>query len=221
MATIYTAQSGKPIHFHHGLPIQGQPSLDRTDVSVRPKMIARSFSSFFWGLVHSGVPPTSSTRGPSLGAPEGLYIQNPDMMVFLTTSPSWFDDWLVSRNEEIGHSHGLMIDDYDGSLIVHEVRGPEAIYGEVFFRPSFLARLSGISYASIQGIITVMYQPTRERAPRHIRLFDLNLERVLMRGFFLRKLCYAGNATLLLVVEGRSRSRSRSRDIEVADPYLT
>ncbi len=194
--------------------------MNRTDVSVRPKMIARAFTSFFWGLVHSGVPPTSSTRGPVLGAIEGLYIQNDDFMVFLTTNTGWFDDWLVSRNEEIGHSHGVMIDDFEGSVIVHEGRGLENIYGEVFFRPSFLARLSGISYTSIQGNITLMYQPTRERAPRHIRLFDFNLERVLMRGFFLRKLCYVGQATLLLVVERRSRSRSRSREMEVADPYL-
>ena len=141
-------------------------------------------------------------------------------MVFLTTNPNWFDDWLVSRHEEIGHRHGPMIDDYDRSLIVHERRGSETIYGEVFMRPSFLAGLSGTSYASIQGDITLMYQRTRERPPRNIRLFDLNLERVLKRGFFLRKLCYVGHTTLLLVVEGRSRSRSSSREMEVADPYL-
>ena len=149
MAPIYTTQSGKPNHFHHGLPIQGQPSLNRTDVSVRPKRIARAFSSFFWGLVHSGVPPSRSTRGPVLGALEGLYIQNPDMMILLITNPGWFDDWLVSRNEEIGHSHGVMIDDYEGSLIMHERRGSDTIYGEVFMRPAFLAGLSRTSYTSI------------------------------------------------------------------------
>ena len=220
MATIYTTQSGNPIHFHRGLPIQRQPILNRSDVSVHPKRIARAFSSFFWGLVQSGGPPTSSTRGPVLGALEGLYIQNDSMMVFLTTNPSWFDDWLVSRNEEIGHRHGPMIDDFEGSLIMHERRGSETIYGEVFMRPAFLAGLSRTSYTSIQGDITLMYQRTMERPPRNIRLFDFNLERVLKRGFFLRKLCYVGHGTLLLVVEGRSRSRSRSREMDVADPYV-